>query len=149
MSSNLWSTQAEIFLDWWWSLFLCWMVDLFQCNFKTSGSQPLIVCDTLNLKKQWAAFLYLFFSNKSWIRAFFKFKKMKRKRLKIWSNSYPGLATGNWSNLWPFSIAISQRVTLGSSSSTFYDQLLCAQIPKAQKRLITWLSFLRFRDLRE
>jgi len=43
-----------------------------------------------------------------------------------------------------------ERVTLvitvtdsckGSISSTFYEQLLCAQIPKAQKRLTTWLSF--------
>jgi len=29
----------------------------------------------------------------------------------------------------------------------FYEQLLCAQIPKVQKRLTTWLYFLHFWDL--
>ena len=37
---------------------------------------------------------------------------------------------------------------LGLISPTFYEQLLRAQIPKAQQSCLTWQSFLRFWDLR-
>ncbi len=39
------------------------------------------------------------------------------------------------------------KVGKGSISSTFYEQLLCMQIPKAQKRQSSWQSFLRFWNL--
>ena len=42
----------------------------------------------------------------------------------------------------------SLLLNLGSISSTFYEQLLRSQIPKAPKSCLTWLSFLRFWDLR-
>jgi len=32
-------------------------------------------------------------------------------------------------------------------SSTFYEQLFSSADPKSLKKLTTWLSFLRFRDL--
>jgi len=44
-------------------------------------------------------------------------------------------------------VAQMDEVQLGSISSTFYEQLLRAQIPNAQKRLTILLSFLRFQDL--
>jgi hypothetical protein len=41
------------------------------------------------------------------------------------------------------------KLTTGvrSISSSFFEQLLYMQIPKAQKRVTSWLSFLRFWDL--
>ena len=41
----------------------------------------------------------------------------------------------------------SQLLHLGSISPTFYEQLLCLQIPKAQKNCSTLQSFLCFWDL--
>ena len=47
------------------------------------------------------------------------------------------------------SVRLSSEVaTPGSISPMLYEQLLRLQIPKAQKSCLTWLSFLRFWDLR-
>ncbi len=43
-----------------------------------------------------------------------------------------------------FTSAFLSFPRMGSISSTFYEQLLHAKIPKAKKSLTTWLSFLRF-----
>ena len=42
----------------------------------------------------------------------------------------------------------SRNVVLSSISPKFNEQLLWAKIPKAQKSCLTWLSILRFWDLR-